>query len=136
MSVISAEHMKDGVRIEMPKGGEALEVRCCCDAHLIGFLAHPGLRKQGDRWSFSLRIPAPEKSYVPKKWDDSIPLGPSALLLSIDLRVSTIVHSTGAGRVIALAIKSNDYPIEHLRLISGFREATPEDIARDEHDPR
>lgn len=96
-----------------------MEVRCCCEGSLQGYYAHPKLVKVGDR----VRIPIMRQSLIWRGATDLI-AGPSRennIELSVDL-----FGLWGDARI---AIKAEHVPIETLRSLNGFTEATEEERA-------
>lgn len=98
-----------------------MEVRCCCDAHLIGWI--DGQFEEGKSYTFPLRH------------DD----GRLTLEAARVQRLSATVEQVAPGIVAvgmvpetSVALKSRDYPIEQMRQIPGFREADADE--RKKHD--
>lgn len=85
-----------------------LEVRCCCDAHLIGWLKVPGRPYVGKVLVFLLEPRAGTRAS-----DESF----ETLSFQAD-----IVERPSGGTYVAL--KSRDYPLAELRRINEFVEAT------------
>lgn len=82
-----------------------IEVRCCCDARLIGWLPlHDHYARAMRTYVYPLRRLAGERE--PER-----------------LAFSCAVLNTGA-----LALKSADYPLRLLRRIDGFVQATPKQV--------
>lgn len=107
-----------------------LEVRCCCDAHLLGYLAHPRLQRPGDRYTFweSFDIPEPVES----TFGSHVLVPRQRPVLKFELTVDTYwtsisridpEGSPSLNREQRVGIKSRDYPMEWLRSIPGFVEA-------------
>lgn len=115
---------KPTIEIIDHKPGEPLEVRCCCDAHLIGYLLDPDLRAVGQSKVFAIR-----RDINPFLKPPDI-AGPE-VERTMRLSVSSCSKAHGNRVHVVAAIKSNDYPIELLRTIPGFREATPEELWAD-----
>jgi hypothetical protein len=90
-----------------------IEVRCCCDAHLIGWLPMCHAPQEGRRYVFVL-------SNQPR-W--SYRKGEFPTLRHIESLTFECARIEGPG-VNHLALKSRDYQLEQLRRIDGFREAT------------
>lgn len=85
-----------------------IEVRCCCDCHLIGWLPAPASLMLGAYYCFELE---PE----PGKADER-----EVLTFQCAQLKNPFVENNW------LALKSRDYPIEQLRRIPGFVEAPEE----------
>ena len=98
-----------------------LEVRCCCDAHLIGWVELPRVPRA---WSFVTLMLRPV-------WDGQPfdPDAPPAREDRLTFELAEIVAPLpNRERSTYLALKSHDYPLEQLRRIPSFREATPAEI--------
>jgi len=96
-----------------------VEVRCCCDAHLIGYMQVPRPLRDGQTYIFPLSRRSTDK-------------GPWESLTFQAGAITSFAVETGCDPVhrAYLALKSNDYPIEKLRRIREFREATAAEAAR------
>lgn len=84
------------------------EVRCCCDAHLIGWLPAPARAELGRSYVFIVNTP---------------PVFGEAVISAERLWFDYDLVRDDEG-VVRSALKSRDYPIEKLRRIRGFRPAS------------
>lgn len=90
-----------------------IDVRCCCDGHLIGTMA--GDYQEGRDYKFVLAA-------APPFLQDVALAGP---LETLTLRCLVWAETDGRDVLGAgLALQSRDYPIEQLRRIAAFTEAT------------
>lgn len=103
-----------------------LQVRCCCNAgKLLGFLPVHDSLVQLDR-RFTLRL----KPILSDSVEAAMGLARAAPSMTADSEAITL----SIGQVYAnnseykLAIKSNDYPMETLHRLIGFREPTSEEM--------
>jgi len=99
-----------------------LEVRCCCDAHLIGWVTVPRCPRVGQLQVFTL--------LGRHGFTSSAPLSVVEPLETLTFEAAVVapgmIRRLG-GAEEYLALKSRDYPIEQLRRIPGFIEATDAD---------
>lgn len=100
-----------------------LEVRCCCDAgKLLGYLpVRDELLEAGLR--FTARLP-PTRAPVLSGCAVRAAIQEESMVTSGDAIALSIGQVFANNREYKLAVKSNDYPIETLRRIPGFREPT------------
>lgn len=84
-----------------------LEVRCCCDAHLVGWVTLPGRPYPGKVVVFAL--------------ERHQPLSMLEQFETLSFECAVLERPSGGSYI---ALKSRDYPIEKLRRIHGFVEAT------------
>lgn len=114
----------------MPK----IEVRCCCDAHLIGWVE---MRHRPLAWSIvtmPLRADGPFEPTQPTPperltFEVAEIVTPPRVRSQLEIETSNYRLPPLARGGTYFALKSRDYPIEQLRRIAGFTEATPEQIA-------
>lgn len=110
---------------EPPDVGKPLiEVRCCCDVHLIGWM-------EGDHWE-------PGETYTFPLGLDTLPTDATEREQTPALKLEAAAYGhydiykseliPGVRMLLGipsstLALKSRDYPIEQMRQIRGFHEA-------------
>lgn len=89
------------------------EVRCCCDARLLGYLPKMGLPGGVARFSVLSRvISAPSEA------------PPSSQIEVLSFEIETVFDSHEDGVMyLVVAYKSQDYPIEKLRRLPGWVDA-------------
>lgn len=92
-----------------------VEVRCCCDAHLVGWLPLPGVPEIGRVYVYEMVLGQIGRAEV-----EAMIAG--RLDCRADLEFECAWVGEGGARFPAL--KSRDYPIERLRRIPGFFEAS------------
>lgn len=112
-----------------------VEVRCCCDpGRLLGWIEIPGQQHiaEGDRFSFLLQPAKDQTPYAEACFRASAlyGIGRDALTLDVAFWYDRQELPDGNGGVVianareGLALRSNDTPIEKLRRIIGFEEAS------------
>ena len=87
---------------------KTIEVRCCCDAHLVGWLPAHGEPELGRIYVYVVG-----EVFKPGLPDDSMI---ETLPFQCDVMTDPYTRDTW------LALKSRDYPLEQLRRIPDFRE--------------
>lgn len=92
-----------------------MEVRCCCKGSLQGFLNHPNLVKKGDR----IRV-----AFMDHGAGVRANIQPPTGKAILDVELSVEEYGTLNDRT--LAIKAEEIPIDLLRRVRGFIEATEE----------
>lgn len=94
-----------------------MEVRCCCDGHLVGHME--GRFVEGKTYTFLVTL---ARGNV---------LQDGAMTISTERLTMTAMFwgetsEDGRRQVGQVALQSRDYPIEKLRNIRGFHEARPD----------
>lgn len=84
-----------------------LEVRCCCDARLVGWVKVPARPYVGKVLVFAL--------------EREQPLSITEQFETLAFECAVVERFSGGSYI---ALKSRDYPIEKLRRIHGFTEAS------------
>lgn len=107
-----------------------IEVRCCCDAHLIGWVPITRMPLPGKTLIFALD---PPRGRRPWKGDAEM-LAFEVATVETRCDVSELMQDLAIKAEVLnakppyVALKSNDHPIEQLRRIHGFVEASPAEI--------
>ena len=94
-----------------------IEVRCCCDCHLIGHME--GRFKEGTTYTFLI-----DRRTTDKVADGMVTVSTERITMTAMYWGQTLNGEQHGD----LALQSRDYPIEKLRRIRGFHEATRADV--------
>lgn len=105
-----------------------LQVRCCCDARLLGYLPTPGSRPQG---SYATYVRMPLRAVEVEAWGPGVNPGFEVVELAVGTAVIHREIDGSAVRKSFPAYKAPHLPIETLRRIPGFREPTAEEAFHD-----
>lgn len=98
-----------------------IEVRCCCQPQkLLGWLPVPDTVQGGDIIAFTVRRASWELASLNAQ---PVFFTPDIIALPVAIFGEPALDADGPRIVKRLALKSEETPLERLRLIPGFREA-------------